>query len=166
MSQITVKVDGDEKLVAAFTKVSTTARSRIKRTLQLLGGLLVEKIQRDYLSGQVLHQRTGRLAGSIHEETDETESSIITSVGTNVEYAKPHEYGFHGSVKIKAHMRQIKQAWGRPITPRAVHVRAHVRNVNITEKRFMRGALAAFRPKVTERLTRLATSLAEEAVKK
>lgn len=162
--KINVRVDGDEKLVARFGKLAATARARVKRNILFLCGVLRENIQRDWLSGQVLNQRTGRLKGSIHDEVDEAGDAIIGTVGTNVEYARPHEYGFQGSVMIKAHLRQIKQAWGRPITPREIHVRAHPRKVDITEKRFMRGALDAFRPRVTKHMTDLATKMAQEAV--
>jgi phage gpG-like protein len=165
MTQITVRVDGAEKLVASFGKLKSEARLRVKRTIWLLSGLLVEHIQRNKLSGQYLHQRTGRLAGSIHNEVDETPDAIIGTVGTNVIYARIHEYGFSGSQAVKAHMRTIKQAWGRPISARQIMVSAHSRKVDITEKRFMRDSLNEFRPKVTERMTKLAQSLAQEVVK-
>lgn len=160
MNQITVSIDGEDLVAKQFAKASQEARPRIRRVLQALGFALVGKIQKEYLSGQRLHQRTGRLSGSIHEETDDVAGAIVTTVGTNVEYARPHEYGFRGPVDIKAHMREIKQAWGKPITPRQVHVRGHQRKVDITEKRFMRDALAEFKPTVEKTLTRVAESIA------
>jgi phage gpG-like protein len=165
MNKITVKIEGQEKLAANFAKAAGDARSRIKRAIQMLGFGLVGKIQREYLSGQRLNRRTGRLSGSIHEETTDTGGEVTTQVGTNVVYARPHEYGFSGSVAVKAHMREIKMAWGRSIAPMPVHVRGHNRRVDITEKRFMRDALAAYKPTIEATLTRVAEAIAKDAVK-
>lgn len=163
MNKVTVRVDGDKKLVAQFGRVTAEARARVKRTVQLLGVMLVEHIQKTKLRGQRLNQRTGRLIMSVHEETEDSGPIISSTVGTNVKYARPHEFGFSGSVMMRAHMRMIKQAWGKPISPREVLVRAHPRKIDITEKRMFRDSLDEFRPKVQDRLTKLAQKLAQEA---
>lgn len=162
MNKVIVRVDGEEKLVASMGRVARDARARVKRTMTMLGIMLTSHIQKTKLSGQRLHQRTGRLSGSIHEETEENGDFITTTVGTNVKYARPHEFGFTDPVTVKAHLRTIKQAWGKPIPPRSVHVRAHPMKMNIGEKRFMRDSLSEFRPKAEARLAKLAQELAQE----
>ena len=52
-----------------------------------------------------------------------------------------HEFGLTGSVEIKAHLRMIKQAFGKSITPTQVNVKAHSRKVNLRERRYMRDSL-------------------------
>lgn len=42
---------------------------------------------------------------------------------------------------LKAHLRTIKQAFGRPISPVQVNIKAHSRNVRFRELRFMRDSL-------------------------
>lgn len=162
MNKVIVRIDGEERLVASMGRVARDARARVKRTMTMLGLMLVSHIQKTKLSGQRLHQRSGRLIGSIHEETEEVGEAITTTVGTNVVYARPHEFGIRDSVQVKAHLRLIKQAWGRPITPREVHVRAHPMKMDLTEKRFMRDSLSEFRPRAEERLSKLAHELAQE----
>lgn len=162
-NQFTSKVDGDAKIVTLFSRSAANARPRLKRALQFLGIGLVAYIQKTKLRGQRLKQRTGRLSGSIHEETVEDASSITTHVGTNVKYARPHEYGYAQPTQYKAHLRQIRQAWGRPIAPKEIHVRARVVKMNISEKRFMRDSLAEFQPKIKTTMEKLAKALAEEA---
>lgn len=165
MNQFTLVVSGDAKLITNFARAGADARARLKRALQFLGIGLAAHIQRTKLSGQRLNQRSGRLISSIHEETVEDASGLTTHVGTNVKYARPHEYGFNGSVVMKAHLRQIKQAFGRPISPVTVHVRAHPVKMNISEKRFMRDSLDEFRPRIADTMGKLARALAQEAVK-
>jgi hypothetical protein len=166
MSKFTFIVTGDEQVTANFNILANTSRARLKRALQFLGIGLAAHIQKTKLSGQRLHQRSGRLISSIHEETVEDDSGIITHVGTNVRYARPHEYGMHDSVTVKAHLREIKEAFGRPIAPVTVHVRAHPMKMNIGEKRFMRDSLEEFQPKIRAVMNKLAADIAKEATKK
>lgn len=166
MSKFTFIVGGDEKLVANFNVLAQNARARLKRALQFLGIGLAAHIQKTKLRGQRLHQRSGRLISSIHEETVEDRNGITTNVGTNVKYARAHEYGMHDSVTVKAHLREIKEAFGKPIQVTTVHVRAHPMKMNIGEKRFMRDSLEEFRPKIEQVMTKLATDITKEAVGK
>ena len=96
------------------------------------------------LSGQVLHVRTGTLRRSINQEVRYAGSGLIEGiVGTNVEYAHVHEYGFHGTVSVKEHLRMQKVAWGKAMkNPREVTVKAHNMTMNTPGKRFLRDALA------------------------
>lgn len=100
--------------------------------------LKLTKRVKEKLSGQVLNVRTGRLRRSIHMEVNESVTSVVGTVGTNVIYARPHEYG--GPVTVKEHLRTVKQAWGRPLKePKQVTVRSHVKN--LPERSFLRSSL-------------------------
>ena len=96
------------------------------------------------LTGQRLNVQSGRLRGSVSSKVDETTDAIEGTVGAggaHVPYIFTHEFGLKGSLGIKAHLRQIKQAFGRPISPKQVAVAAHSRNVEFRERRFMRDSL-------------------------
>lgn len=49
--------------------------------------------KRDYLSGQALRVRTGRLRGSITSAVDIKGDTVLGRIGTNVIYARIHELG-------------------------------------------------------------------------
>lgn len=149
---IDASVTGDERVVASirsqYQKVITNVEQSIGRlTLKLLTRVKVNK-----LSGQVLNVRTGRLRRSITYVVNKTPSRITGIVGTNVEYARAHELGFSGEVSVKAHLREIKKAWGKDITPRTVEIRAHSRHVNLPEKSFLRSALSDMAPEIIQTL--------------
>lgn len=106
------------------------------------------------LSGLVLHNRTGNLRRSINQEVTQSGNRTEAVVGTNVEYAAAHEYGFNGNVTVKAHLRVIKQAWGKQIAAKTVNVRAFTRAQRTPERSFLRSALARLRPQITGGLER------------
>ena len=47
-----------------------------------------------------------------------------------------HDRGFSGTVNVSAHTRSIEVAFGRPITPRGVSVKAHPRKMRIPVRQF------------------------------
>ena len=96
--------------------------------------------------------KTGRLSRSIHLEMTREPTFVRGTVGTNVEYAGMIEFGFKGAESVRAHLRQITQAWGRQIAPMSVSVRQHSRNVNRPAKPYLRPALAQASPPLSERL--------------
>jgi len=110
----------------------------------------VQKIvKEDKLQGGVLNKRTGRLRDSIHIETDNTAGAVVARVGTDVEYAAYHEYGFSGTEQVREHLRTITEAFGRPLeTPRDVLVRAHSRNVEYPAHSFLRSTLEEEAPTI------------------
>lgn len=112
------------------------AISRLALTLQ-------RNVKADKLSGQVLNVRTGRLRRSINVRLDTSvDDKPAGYVGTNLKYARPHEYGFHGLVTVREHLRTQTKAWGKPITPVEVTVASHPMKVNLPERSFLRSALA------------------------
>lgn len=116
----------------------------IRRTITALTLKLQRMVQEDMLSGQRLNVQSGRLRGSLASKVEESGGvieGIVSAGGAHVKYAFIHEFGLSAALSIKEHLRHIKQAFGRPITPRDVLVKAHSRNVNVKGKRFMRDSL-------------------------
>jgi phage gpG-like protein len=99
-------------------------------------------VKQDKLTGQVLHVRTGTLRRSITYSITDNQRGIFATVGTNIKYAPPHEYGFQGAETVRAHLRMMVQAWGRPVNnPRQIQINAFTRQVNLPERSFLRSAL-------------------------
>lgn len=151
---IKVELIGADKVVARFQKMWPALQAA---TIKSITGSLIELtryVKANKLSGQVLKNRTGRLRRSVHSSgVRDIGGEVSGTVGTNVEYAQQHEYGFTGTVTIKAHMRTIKQAWGHSLkSPRSVSVRSHGRQVNLPERSFLRSALQELAPQFIARL--------------
>lgn len=128
-------------------------RDRLRKALIRLSIELQAYIKSSKLSGQVLKNRTGTLRRSINRKIVETPHSLQAFVGTNVKYARPHEYGFEGTVNVKDHLRLVKQAWGRELrTPVWANVKAHQREVKLPERSFLRSALLDKRSKILTEL--------------
>lgn len=145
---INYHVDGDAKLSATVDRIDAEVRQSIARsTLKLL-----IKVKREKLNGQVLNKRTGRLGRSITQKLIELSNGVAGIVGTNVEYAPPHEYGFNGDVTVKAHLRMIKKAFGKSISPKQVSIKTHTRKVNLPENSFLRSALEEMRKEIKQDL--------------
>lgn len=78
--------------------------------------------------GQTLRD-TDRLYNSITAAFDAANNQV--RVGTNVVYAPAHHFGAHQTVvqHVREHVAIRNQAFGRPMTPRPVTVRAHDRTM-------------------------------------
>ncbi|WP_334459411.1 hypothetical protein [Acinetobacter soli] len=127
-----------------FEDMNDRIRFEIRRTINALTLKLQRTVQEDMLTGQRLNVQSGRLRGSISSRVEEGKDWIEGTVGAGgalVPYAFVHEFGLTGSVGIKAHLRMIKQAFGKSITPTQVNVKAHTRKVNLRERRYMRDSL-------------------------
>lgn len=116
----------------------------IRKTITALTLKLQRTIQEDMLSGQRLNVQSGRLRGSLASrisESTEMFEGIVSAGGAHVKYAFIHEFGLAAAINIKSHLRHIKKAFGKPIAPRDVLVKAHSRTVKFDERRFMRDSL-------------------------
>jgi phage gpG-like protein len=152
---------GDAAVIAELEKKRTTLTAALFQTMKAEGQSLVAYIRtHKFINGptkgknnsKLLHHRTGRLQDSIKATSTQSSGSINTTIGTNVEYAAVHEYGFSGEVTVKEHLRMIKQAFGRAIKPVQATVREHARMVNIPERSFLRSSLKENEKAIVEAL--------------
>lgn len=142
-------VFGASQTVARFGRLNAAARNAIRASIPRLTLKLLARVKSSKLSGQVLNVKTGRLRRSITQRVVSTPTSVSGIVGTNVRYARVHEFG--GAVTIKAHLRMQRLAWGRKMRqPHQVNVRAHV--VNYPERSFLRSALREMTPEIRAEL--------------
>lgn len=140
---------GGDVLVALLRAYGDKVQTAVVKSVARSALKLQSEVMENRLSGQVLNVRTGNLRRSIHQRVTNTGSAVIGEVNTNVRYGVAHEYGFSGTVNVKASLRQVRQAFGRPLkSPRYVQVRAHSRNVKLPERSFLRTALRDLKPEI------------------
>lgn len=146
---------GGDKLAALLQGYSDKIQTAAVQSVGRSALRLQREVMRNRLTGQVLNVRTGNLRRSIHQKVETDGGCIIGEVNTNVRYGAAHEYGFSGAVNVKAHLRQVKQAFGKPLkSPRFVQVAAHSRAVNLPERSFLRSALRDLQPSIERSLVR------------
>jgi phage gpG-like protein len=151
--EVQAKIVGAETLIANLREMSASSRQRVASTVHALGLETLARVKADYLSGQALKVRTGRLRRSINEKFTESGATFTSSVGTNVSYGRFWELGFHGLEEVKQHMRMITMAWGKPVAnPHEVTVRAHQRKVNQAPRPFLQPALEQMKNEIRARL--------------
>lgn len=144
---------GDREVIAKLGAAKDRAREAVKKSVVRLTLELLRKVKAEKLSGQLLNVQTGRLRRSITQRATEQGSTITGIVGTNVEYARAHELGFKGPVSVKAHLRQIKEAWGKPLkAAKKIQVKPHARQVELPARSFLRSALADMEQKIRDEL--------------
>lgn len=132
-----VDVDGVQ-LKRLFDKFDALRGRKIaERSMDQSGKYLIGWIKRFRLTGprpKYLGVVTGRLRSSISSsKTQKVNDGYKTQIGTNVDYAEAHEFGFRGRVNVAAHFRRRK---------RSTHfVRAHSRMMNVPSRPFFRPAI-------------------------
>lgn len=91
MAKIKMTVQKQPQRVLTLPKMS---RFQLMRGLNAAAQWFAGEVKENYLSGQVLNVRSDRLRSSITFRGVSTPwSEMEAAVGTNVEYARIHEYG-------------------------------------------------------------------------
>ena len=146
---------GDVETIAKLDRITPAVKGKLKQSINSLTLKLLAHVKSDKLSGQVLHVRTGRLRRSINQRLMEDATLITGVVGTNVEYARYHEYGFNGDMHIREHLRKAKDKF--------VVVAAHTRHVNYPAHSFLRSALRDMEEEIKAGMGKALTEGAREA---
>lgn len=107
-------------------------------------------VKESKLTGQVLHVRSGTLRRSINRRLMEDSKGFFAQVGTNVKYGAVHEYGFTGTVNVRAYVRRLYESAQvgkkkRKVTG-SVLVKAHQRAVRIPERSYLRSTVREMMP--------------------
>lgn len=123
-----------------------------------------------------LRVQTGHLRRSLRRsKAVVTANGAVSAIGSNVGYFGPHEFGFHGTVSVKSHERQLPKRYllttgqtvdrktagragfltrkgtlraglGQELPDRTVTVRAHSREANVPARQMVRRTVAARMP--------------------
>jgi HK97 gp10 family phage protein len=148
---ITAVVVGDEAVIARLAAMGPELRRGLARAVTRLALELQRKVQAEKLTGQVLKVRTGSLRSSINTRVEEGGGEVTASVGTNVRYARIHEYG--GT--IPAHPVAAKNARALAFPwkgEQRFFKRVDIPAVQMPERSFLRSALREMTPRIEEGL--------------
>ena len=147
---ITARLIGDDLVLEWLRDAPDAVASGIAQAIAQLGIEVQRHIQDDELSGQMLAVRSGSLKSSIDLQIDQDSQGISATVYSDSKYADAHEYGFTGTVDVKAGLRRITQAFRRPISEKTINVRAYRRRMELPEHSFMRSALEDMDPQIRD----------------
>ncbi len=147
---ITAYLVGDEQLLERLRALPGTINSGLLRAITQLGIELQRNVQEDKLSGQVLRSRSGSLKSSIDFRVDQSGGAFTASVFSDSRYAGVQEYGFAGTASVRASLRRIREAFGRPIAEKTISVRAYDRRMDLPERSFLRSALEDMAPAIRD----------------
>ena len=142
---ITGTVYGKAELMQRLTQWSPNVRKALLSAVTKEAIRLQAHVVKDKLTGQVLHVRTGTLYRSINMRVEDSGTSVIGAVGTNVWYGRLHEFG----ETVPAHQRLVTQVFGKPLRH---PVWANVKAYQLPERSFLRSALADRAPNIRQAL--------------
>ncbi len=143
---ITVSVEGLDPLVDRLGALPQKLAERLSQEVERLGGVLRDRVERK-LSGEVLQQRTGRLAGSISVSVECSGLGASATVGSDSPYAAIHEYG--GTIPARTILPQSARALAFPWRgQQRFFKRVSLPAVTIPERSFMRSALDETMPEI------------------
>jgi hypothetical protein len=146
---ITVQLVGSDRLPSRLRELLAEANSGLVRAITELAIELQRRVQ-ERLSGEVLSSRSGTLKSSIGFRIDQHPTAIAGTVLSDSAYARVHEYGFAGTVSIKASLRRITEAFGRPTAGKTIEVKGHTRRMDLPERSFLRSALEDMAPAIRD----------------
>jgi len=121
-----------------------SARAQLPEHLRQTAATLAERLQAQARANLASGGKSsGQLAESLTIDLQAAGGdAVIASLSSNLPYAGYQEYGFQGAEQVMEQMRQITEAFGRPIeTPHQILVRAYQRQVNYAGQHFMGNAL-------------------------
>jgi len=146
---IAVEILGAEEVLQRLGAIPGAMQEGLARALARLSRELEARV-RSKLSGVVLQSRSGALRASIEASLDASGDSLSLSLGSDLPYAGFQEYGLHGVESVRAQLRTIREAFGRPLRggAREIAVRAYSRKVDYPAHSFLRSALSEAEPEI------------------
>lgn len=124
MVNVKVQTPKDEQVtIAAAAAVDDRVLQAMETGLANALLQLVGIVQREYIQdgartkgelgpGARIHSVTGRLRQGMQHSVKSGGNRITGTIGNNVKYAAYHEFGFHGTVNVRAHTRVTQQFSG------------------------------------------------------
>lgn len=148
---VKAQIIGSAEVQAKLAQAGQTVHAAVYKAVQEMGFRLLAHVKQDKLSDQVLHVRTGRLRRSINMQMSDTAAGIFASVGTNVVYARIHEFG--GTTSPHDIVARNAQALHFIMDGRDVFVKkVHHPGSKMPERSFLRSSLADMRGEILERI--------------
>ena len=145
-----VVIDGDRKVMARFMTWPEELHGRLLSTITAQAQAIEARVR------ALAPSRTGRLRSEIRSHIFDQQDRIagVVSLGPSLpsaEYARAGALewggpGRGGAHKVKAYQRTITEAFGRPISPVTIQVKAHLRIARLDAGMFFHGGLDSVAP--------------------
>lgn len=139
---IDIEISGANELKLKLQGMGEKIRNALSTGMTTAMQDLAAYVKGSKLSGQVLKRRSGNLSSNINPLTIVTSNQVIGSVGTNVFYAKYHEFG--GTFDVPGYFRRPRKGTsGKRMGvggTDAIEVLPHT--VTFPERSFLRSSLA------------------------
>ena len=146
-------VTGDDRVITMLRASVPRITSGVRESIGRIVLRLTRYVKEQKLSGQVLKTRTGTLRRKINGRVSEDSVGITGTTGVKLSYAAAHEYGLDKVETVKAHLRTIKQAFGKQLaSPIQVNVGQSSRHMILPERSFLRSSLRDLRSEIFEDL--------------
>lgn len=91
--QLSVTAERLDEVTIMLEQLGGEAHLRLMNAVEAQAQMFQAVVVGEKLSGGVLNARTGTLRDSIHTEISDSSAGVMATVGTNVVYARIHEYG-------------------------------------------------------------------------
>lgn len=137
---------GAKKTAKNLRNVGKRTHDSVRKSLGRLTLELMTKVKLEKLSGpgtgQVLNVRTGRLRRSITQRITDNGREVRGIVGTNVEYAKFHEFG----QSIKSDLKKQREGFKAGLAAS----KPALKSGDLPPRSFLRSALKEMEPRIRE----------------
>lgn len=147
---ISVYLVGDSEVIARLNAMPGGVQQGLARATTRLS-LEGQRLSQQKVSGQVLNVRTGVLRSSINAKpTEVTATGVMGGWGTNIKYARFHEFGVPHKWLIEAKNARVLafEVNGQTI------FRPRVMAGPLPERSFLRSALREMEPRIREEYSR------------
>jgi phage gpG-like protein len=136
---ISASTDGLDAELGRLAALPQSLAARLAEEVARLGDVLRDRVERN-LSGEVLQQRSGRLAASIAVDVARSGLAATATVSSDSPYAAIHEYG--GVTPARTILPQKARALAFPWRgQQRFFKRVQLPAVTMPERSFMRAAL-------------------------
>ncbi len=141
------QLSGENQVLARLDAFPNELQERLRPTVERIIADMLSRVQ----SAEPV--RTGALVDSTRSFVDVNDKGMRGRVrilsppgkgGQHNIYAGALEYGAHAHITVRAHGQNLDHVFDQEMSPQQVMVSAYQRDVNITERRFLRDALADF----------------------
>ncbi|MFQ5765772.1 MAG: phage virion morphogenesis protein, partial [Rhodospirillales bacterium] len=149
MAQIIIDIRGLEDVKALLADLKGRAVD-LSAPLKSFGVHMVRSVQKNFEAGGrpvqwIPSRRARRRGGKTLIDTARLMRSVVSrvlnpstlAVGTSVIYARVHQFGVDRTVTVPDTVRIVRQAFGRPISPRQVLFKSHRRRMRIPARPFL-----------------------------
>lgn len=157
---ITARLVGDTELIAKFSGLirGGIQRNVVREVTKL--AIELDRLVKAKLSGPVLNVRSGVLRASTNYRITQTSTEVTATEGTNVKYARLHEFGVPHSWVIRP---RVAEALAFEINGQLIFA-DEVIHPGLPERSFLRSALREMTPKIETDLQEAIVGTVKEIV--